>query len=273
MTLLSFGDKLEQGTYAVHSRFSKVTNFISGSSFIFVVNNSIGGGPFNIVVDGEMSLAWQSLEVKDGHCTISGEQFALIPEKQYTSILAKQEFDKTRFLRNLESFENILIKNASAKSLAFLLDRSRRKFFTSSFEKGFVDTFESAASAFEAGDLVTGAGMIKGLGFGLTPSGDDFNCGFLIALDFLQTQNIADNEAVKTGVYEAALGTNLFTNVFLGAAKNGFLFEKFRNVILSLIHSGQNEIAETTGALLAHGETSGADESVGFLSGLKRYLK
>ena len=273
MKLLSFGDKLEQGEYIVHSRFSKVTNFISGSHFVFVVNSSIGGGPFNIVVDGGISENWHSLIVDKDYCLLSGQKIVFDPALRYSSTLVPEQFDKAKFIKNLEYFSSTIKEYSSEKSLAFLLDDRRKINFKSSFERSFVENFESASNEFNSGDPVNAASSIKGLGFGLTPSGDDFNCGFLIALSFLQTQWHADNSVLKTKIYEAAIGNNLFTNVFLEAAKNGFLFENFRNVILSLMHSGQNEIVTATRSLLAHGETSGADESVGFLSGLRRFIK
>jgi len=51
------------------------------------------------------------------------------------------------------------------------------------------------------------------------------------------------------------------------------LFEKFKNLIHSILYSGQNEILENTRTLISFGETSGADQGVGFLFGIKRNLK
>jgi len=95
--------------------------------------------------------------------------------------------------------------------------------------------------------------MIKGLGPGLTPSGDDFNSGLLIALNVVNNINEKPQRFRKTSevcvigqVYEAAKGKNLFTNSFLSCASKGNLFYKFRKLLSALLHSDTNEIINNT---------------------------
>ena len=271
--LLSFGDHLEKGIYNVHSRFEKVINFYSGNAFVFVVNNSIGGGPFNIVVDDVNLKEMEKLNIAEDHFKLNDEKIFFEPSKKYDAEIKVSNFDENKFKLNLSSFENALIENSSDKSLCFLLDERRKRNFKSSFEIEFVKRFDLAAGYFASSNYIEGIKLIKGVGFGLTPSGDDFISGFLIALNCLQKMYPVDYSDLIDHIYEAAKGKNDFTNVFLLAANNGFLFEKFKNLFHSILYSGQNEILEHTRTLISFGETSGADQGVGFLFGIKRNLK
>jgi len=271
--LLSFGDHLEKGIYNVHSRFDKVINFYSGKAFVFIVNNSIGGGPFNIVVDDVDFSELEDLIIAEEYFQLNDEKVFFDNSKKYNSELKVSDFNENKFTSNLVFFEKTLIENSSDKSLTFLLDERRKKNFKSSYEIEFVRRFDLAAEYFISSNFLEGIKLIKGVGFGLTPSGDDFISGFLIALNYLQKFYKVDNSDLIAHVYEAAKGENIFTNVFLLAAKNGSLFEKFKNLIHSILYSGQNEILENTRTLISFGETSGADQGVGFLFGIKRNLK
>ncbi|MCK9424557.1 MAG: DUF2877 domain-containing protein [Ignavibacteriaceae bacterium] len=268
--LLSFGDHLEKGIYKVHSRFSEVVNFCSVSSFIFIVGKSIGSGHFNIVVEGVSFAELEKLVIAEDYFLLNDEKVFFETSKRYDSQINIINFDEKKFWQNLDHFEKALIENSSGKSLTFLLDESRKKNFKSSYEIEFVRRFDSALECFTSSNYLEGVKLIKGVGFGLTPSGDDFIAGFLIALNVIQKLERVDYSNLIVHIYEAAKGNNAFTNAFLLASKNGSLFEKFKNLIHSILFSGQNEILENTRTLISFGETSGADQSVGFLFGIKR---
>jgi hypothetical protein len=268
--LLSFGDHLEKGIYSFHSRFDKVINFYSGNTFVSIVNNSIGGGPFNIVVDDVDFGELANLIIAEDYFLLNDEKVFFETSKKYDSEINITDFDGNKFTSNLVFFEKALIENSSDKSLTFLLDESRKKNFKSSYEIEFVRRFDSTLECFTSSNYLEGVKLIKGVGFGLTPSGDDFISGFLIALNVIQKLEKVDYSNLIAHIYEAAKGNNAFTNAFLLAAKNGSLFDKFKNLIHSILYSGQNEILENTRTLISFGETSGADQSVGFLFGIKR---
>ncbi len=271
--IVSFGDHLEAGVYNVHSRFKEVINFNCGNYFTFIVNSSIGGGPFNIVVDDVNLKELGRLIITEDHVQLNDEKILFKSTRKYNSEIEALNIDENRFKLNLSSFENALNENSPDKSLCFLLDEGRKKNFESSFEIEFVKRFNLAAEYFASSNYVEGTKLIKGVGFGLTPSGDDFISGFLIALNLCQKIYKVDYSFSIDNIYKAAKGNNIFTNVFLHAAKNGLMFEKFKNLLHSILHFGQNEIIEHTRTLISFGETSGADQGVGFLFGIKRNLK
>jgi len=65
------------------------------------------------------------------------------------------------------------------------------------------------------GELLTGVSTLKGCGAGLTPAGDDFIAGLLIALNLLQTIHQANFRDIMDAVHKCATGDNPFSNAFL----------------------------------------------------------
>ena len=114
---------------------------------------------------------------------------------------------------------------------------------------------------------------MRGLGPGLTPSGDDLISGLLIALNMLQALQLGDYLQEIELIHQTAEGNNPFTNAFLQCAAKGQVNEKFKWSIESLLQGGEYEINRNLNLVLNMGETSGADQAVGFLTGLKRFLQ
>jgi hypothetical protein len=270
--LVSYGDQLCSGKYKLHSKFTSAVNFISGDAFVFVVSESVGPGPLNIVVKGIVPMSVNSLEIEDGCIYLNNTKLEFDPCKLYDPLLYLQEFDFNDFILNLGFLENSVKKLSPSHSLAFVLDPLRRSEFTSSFESEYVKRIDLAVQEILSGNILIGVGSIKGLGPGLTPAGDDFNSGLLIALNLVGKICRWDMQKSIKLVWQEAVGSNLFTNAFLLCASRGLLFNKFRNLLNAVLYSDENIIIKNTEAVLSMGETSGADQLVGFLIGMKRFL-
>ncbi|MDI6766905.1 MAG: DUF2877 domain-containing protein [Bacteroidota bacterium] len=271
--IVSHGNQIRRGKYYLHSKFTSAANFCSGDSFVFVVNKEVGSGPLNIVVEGVTVDSVASLEVGNDGFYLNGDKFCFDQLKIYDSKLYVSDFNEEKFKRNLRFFESTLIEFSSPKSLAFLLDESRKKVFTSSFEIQYVKRCENAVQLFLSDDFLWGIKMLGGLGPGLTPSGDDFISGVLIALNLQSMINSSDNSNMIKQIYKTVESGNYFTTAFLRCSANGFLFEKFKQLIDSLLHAGEDEIIQNTRSLFTIGATSGADQAVGFLLGIKRFIQ
>jgi hypothetical protein len=270
--MISYGNQFCSGKYKIHSKFNSAVNFISEDSFVFVVNESVGPGPLNIVIKGIVPMSVNSLEIEDGCIYINDSKLDFEIDKLYDSLLYLQEFDHNNFILNLGFLENSLKRLSPPHSLAFILDHKRRSEFTSSFELEYVKRIDLAVQEILFGNILTGVGLIKGLGPGLTPAGDDFNSGILIALNLIEKICRSDLQPSIKLVFQEAVSSNLFTNAFLLCASRGFLFDKFRELINAVLYSDENCITNKTKSVLSIGETSGADQLVGFLIGMKRFL-
>ena len=270
--LVSYGNQLCNGKYKLHSKFNSAVNFISGDTFVFVVSENVGPGPLNIVIKGIVPMSVNSLEIEDGCLILNGTKLEFDVGKLYDPLIYLLEFDYNNFIRNLGFLENSVIKSSSSHSLVFVLDSVRRSEFTSSFELEYVKRIDLGVQEILFGNILKGVGFIKGLGPGLTPAGDDFNSGILIALNLVEKICRWDMQKSIKLVWQEAVGSNLFTNAFLLCASRGLLFNKFRELINAALYSDQNIILNKTESVLSIGETSGADQLVGFLIGMKRFL-
>src|ERR1035437_775221 len=270
--LISYGNQLSSGKYKMHSKFTSAVNFISGDTFVFVVNESVGPGPLNIVIKGIVPESVNFLEIEDGCLYLNNTKLVFDADKLYDPLIYLLEFNYTNFIRNLGFLEYTVEKLSPPHSLAFVLDPGRRSEFTSSFESEYVKRIDLGVQETLFGNILTGVNIIKGLGPGLTPSGDDFNSGILIALNLIEKICSSNLQQSIKLVYQEAVGSNLFTNAFLLCASRGLLFKKFRELINAVLYSNENIVTKKTESVLSIGETSGADQLVGFLIGMKRFL-
>jgi hypothetical protein len=270
--LISYGNQISSGKYKIHSKFDSAVNFTFGDTFVFVVNEKVGPGPLNIVVKGILPAAVESLYIEDNSLFLNETQLYYDTDKLYDSSVHIDEINYDNIIRNLGFLEKTVEKFSPPHSLAFVLDSQKRSEFTSSFESEYIKRIDSGVKEIMYGNILSGVKNIKGLGPGLTPAGDDFNCGLLTALFLVDKISRTELQKSINLVYQEAVGRNLFTNVFLLCASQGFLFYKFRELVNAVLYSNENTVIEKTISVLSIGQTSGADQTVGFLIGMKRFL-
>lgn len=112
-----------------------------------------------------------------------------------------------------------------------------------------------------------------GLGPGLTPSGDDLLAGMMVACHFgykaLQRDNAALVQHFSPILARAALGTNPLSQEMLHFAARGELTDVAEKVIMSFIGTEGLNPLKCISELLTYGASSGVDQLVGILLGLR----
>ncbi|MGA2962436.1 MAG: DUF2877 domain-containing protein [Candidatus Korobacteraceae bacterium] len=267
MNLLSVGDQVGPGIYAVHSRFKRVVNFSNGRRFVFLAIEDIGAGPLSIVLadaGSQRALARiSSLRVEEHLLQVDEHRFNRDCIERYRSDFTLQDCTADRLSLNLESFRQLLTEASAANSLAFLIAAGRVGNFTSSLDRAFVSRIQRGADQIFGGSLLDGVSMLKGCGAGLTPSGDDFIAGMLIGLHFVQQLRRRELRRVIDAVFRVATGDNIFSNTFLDLAGRGLLFEKMKKLIMALPGGESGAVRAAVLDLFAIGATSGADLATG----------
>ncbi len=142
--LLSVGDRIEEGTYEVHSRFKRAVNFTGGHRLVSVVSESIGAGPVNIVVKGVDLRRIRALRVGQHTISVDGRRFEFGNSEVYDSSVPAAPPATETFRANLEVLGGALVECASPKSLAFLLDGGRLANFRPGFERAVAIHIRSA---------------------------------------------------------------------------------------------------------------------------------
>jgi hypothetical protein len=192
---------------------------------------------------------------------------AVDPEKNYDSAVPAVRLVPARLRGNLEFLKKYGGVSAPEKSMWFLFDASAETRFRSAFELKMLGRMKNAVRLLETGAYAKGARSLRGLGFGLTPSGDDFLCGFMTGLNFMEVNLPADLSEILDAVYDNARTGNLISGTFVFCAYNGRVNEKIRNLLAALAGTGRIKLTAAAKAAFKTGHTSGADFCAGLIFG------
>jgi len=265
MELLSYGDRIPDGRYHVHSRFARAVNFLGDAGLVSLVDASIGAGPLNIAVDRlDPALCSPTLLVDADHFVVGHQALRKNRRRLFCSGMELESRDAERFIDNLNVLGDCIRRAAPSRSLAFLLGSSRPAPVASAYEREFSTTMRDGLCRMMEFRLAEGARTFRGAGFGLTPSGDDFLSGFLLGLNATERLRREDLAEAKTTVFENSIGANPIVNAGLACSREGRVFEPFKDLVSSLARSRDEDVRVSACRVFGEGETSGADAATGF---------
>jgi hypothetical protein len=259
MDLISYGDGIPEGDYRLHSAFSNAINFSKGRLLVSLVPPRTGAGPLNVVLK-QLPAGANRLRSTRSCFYIDENRLRKEPSAAYCSGVPRlTHASPETVLGSTHAFTRLLVRRAPPKSLAFIFDPALEKDFSRVFERHLLARFKKAVSHFRSGDYKRGAGTIRGLGFGLTPSGDDFISGLLAGWHFAQASLRLRTRDRREQVYGSAEGGNLVSNAFIRASYEGRVNAKVRRLMLALAGTDRSELASAAKAALSSGHTSGSD--------------
>lgn len=271
MDLISYGDSIPDGEYRLHSAFANAINFRKGKIIVSLVPPRTGAGPLNLVIK-QLPLGARRLRASRFYFYLDENRIRKAPEALYSSEIPSSSPEPERVRGNVDALAAILVSNAPPKSLAFIFDPALEKGFSRVFDKLMLARFKKAAGFLKAGDYPRGVKIMRGLGFGLTPSGDDFIGGLLAGFNYALLNLRFDTRARIEGIFELAEGNNLISNAFMRAAYEGKINAKVRRLMSALSGGSRKELAAAAAEALDSGHTSGADYCAGLVFALKDVL-
>ncbi|MFO7896447.1 MAG: DUF2877 domain-containing protein [Candidatus Cloacimonadales bacterium] len=268
MDIMNFGTEIAPGKYRLHSRFATVYNYQNAEKIISLVTPQIGFGPNNIVCSKLPAAAPDCVSLAENNLRIGTESFSLPTPCFYH---AKNYSGKPAELRT------ILVKLGqeipfSDHSLGFLLQPHLTKNFTTTFQQAFLHHMQDSIADLTLNSLPQIATEIKGAGFGLTPSGDDFICGALYALHYLSSLFHKDYQSQLQMVYQNALGANLISNTFLYFAYQNKYYRNFYRFLEALASGNPAQMQQRAKQILTTGHSSGSDTLTGFIFTMKEVM-
>lgn len=265
MKILSVGDQLLSGHFNTHSKFKNVINFTDSKEIISLVTSTIGKGPNNIVVSSIIADNTDFINITEDQIQIKKISIDRNQLQKYNSTFVSPLLSDIT-INNLMHCENYFLAVSSEKSLAYLLNNNKIRLIKTSFEKALALKFIEGANYITCNNFIEMLKTIRGLGIGLTPSGDDFICGFFYALHFLNRKHLL------VPSFLAHIKTkNLISNTFMLQAFNGFFYEHLKKFVYSLGQNNNSELEANIRFVLEQGETSGEDMLTGFLYTLKHF--
>lgn len=272
--LSSIGDQIATGDYRRHSCFNRAANFVSGDSLLSCVDDSIGPGPLNMVIEGISLNSIRSVVIDDSEIWIDGETLqARLTNKYCSKLIFEKQVEPEKLRRNIDFFGECLGHQSNPLSLAFLIDSAREQQFHTAFEIELANRFRVAARQFTGPDYIPGVEKLRGMGYGLTPAGDDFIAGGVSALYITQTIFQKDNSDKLSQIYYRARGENMLCNSFLMCCAGGHFPWRMNDLLKAVISGMNDDILSRTKRLLEIGATSGADWGVGYYVTLKSELE
>jgi len=195
------------------------------------------------------------------------------PETLYDSAVPELEVEPEIVSANLAELVAVLAETAPEKSLCFIFAPKREKDFKRVFEKHLLARMKKALAFFRAGNYTRGAKTMRGLGFGLTPSGDDFLSGALAGFNYaLRSLRLNMEERIEK-IYRHAAGNNIISNVSLRASYEGKVNAKILRLMRALSDASKPEIEASARDALTSGHTSGADFCAGLAFAIQDALK
>lgn len=120
-----------------------------------------------------------------------------------------------------------------------------------------------------------GLPSLIGLGQGLTPSGDDFLCGYLALFTYIEKSFLASFptlEEVRLSIQEKLEDTTDISQHFLSYAIGGLFGEATLDLLQALFFKEVPELHLAFTRKAAYGASSGKDEICGMLFGIIEYI-
>ena len=233
--------------------FDNVCNLINERSEILsIVTPKIGNGPFNLVLEKEVLFS--------GYLSRES-QILIFPTQLKLGDLTIQTVSANLW-SPIPDWATLHAKRAEICNQILSLPVT---FLQPSLSTQLLSTF---CTAMIVADLATSLAAVKqlaGLGQGLTPAGDDFIFGALLAAWILHSPEVAKNLAEEITNVAAPLTTSL-SAAWLRSAGRGEAGIRWHVFFESLMSGDPDSIQKTMDNILAIGETSGADALAGFIS-------
>ncbi|OFZ18829.1 MAG: hypothetical protein A2X94_01015 [Bdellovibrionales bacterium GWB1_55_8] len=272
--ILNRGDQLREGKYYLHSSFERALNYSNAGRFISMVTPEVGSGPDSLVWCELPEDALHEIEIGglEGGATPwmswGGNRILLDAVPVFDSALPRfSAGDRGAFGERIQLFEHLLKKHAPERSLVFLLDTEREELFRRGFEEALLQRFRKGAGLLREQRYLECFTELRGLGWGLTPSGDDFIAGVAMALRFHGSSLDLDG-ATLTGILSDEASSSLSTHL-IRRSFQGLICARWKTMIQTLKTGKEVEIERALLRVLDVGATSGADTSTGWLLGLR----
>ena len=255
--------------------FDNASNLLAEDGEVFsLVTPWVGDGPFNIVLDPinfcDHVADDTTVGIEHGRIRIGELEIALTLAQSWEPL-----FDWESFRGRQDSLsicagmlEEVLDETAPVESFVQLI-RPRESSVREIEAKILLSAREPAGILLEgllrADEELCRAGARKlaGLGSGLTPDGDDFMMGCILAL-WARLAGEEVEEAASWVSQEAAPRTTPLAAAWLQAASRGECSVRWHDLLQALLTENEENIRSAGRAVVHQGHTSGASALAGF---------
>ena len=255
--------------------FKDACNLVAEDGEILsLVMPNIGDGPFNIILDplefSDHISAESAVSFDNGQIRIGALEIALTPAQVW-----EPRFDWEPFRGRQDSLSltagalrEVLVEVAPVDSFVQLIRSGESS--VREIETQILLSAQEPARFLVQGLLRgdeelcrTSARKLAGLGAGLTPDGDDFMMGCILALWVYRAGEGVEQVASWVSL-EAGLQTTPLAAAWLWAASRGECSMRWHDLLQAILRENEENIRSAARAIIQQGHTSGASALAGF---------
>lgn len=235
-----------------------------------IVTPEIGDGPFNLVTESSVCFADHissqspvfntAYQLTLGNFVIQTTDAKLWPPRPDWDIL----YDRRNDI--LDQLMSLSMQDYHAHGLEISFGMTEANL------KSQIANFSSTIASADISNAVESTSKLAGLGLGLTPAGDDFILGAVLAARVVHPAGIAGVLAEEVTNAAAPLTTSL-SAAWLRSAGKGEAGVAWRRFLNALLAGDPFQIQKALNRILAIGATSGADALAGFMGVFRSWQK
>jgi hypothetical protein len=265
----------------VHSVFERTVNILIEGELFTLASNQIDNAPATLVIDlpnfNECAIDANTRGfISPGKVEITGKlsiDISLVPT--WECQLINYPVDTAFLIRNCSIAIHEIRSKGNAK---WLLEKESS---TTAFDKEMARMLKERTTkllkGFQTEDTdqtIQYAKQLIGLGQGLTPSGDDFLVGLLLAFSMNKQDEFCQKKWSQVVVKEAENNTNIISCSALKYAAVGQTRETIGLFIKTLAtEENEEQVKKDLTTIMKIGSSSGTEMAWGILSGLTLLLK
>jgi hypothetical protein len=298
---LSAEDRIQiQGKIGlIHSVFQRVINIsVSEKQLISIVDQEVGHGPLNILVNIPTSTNLTTIGIKmgdivtrAGELIILGDNMVVISTEWAKLWEPRLNFQHSlqslkTIMTNIEILKDVVLASDHLNGLGELISFTQFKGFkvtktkklgpVAQFASPHITSLLNAIKSGHSSDIIQIIKNIVGLGPGLTPAADDMLLGLMISMIYISenfTEISFDINKINKDIVSPISGrTTIISEEFLREASIGNVNEPIASLMENLLTSDQKEVVASVKKVLTLGSTSGADTVFGIILGMNLLL-
>ncbi|MBE9478997.1 MAG: DUF2877 domain-containing protein [Chloroflexi bacterium] len=255
--------------------FKDACNLIAGDGEILsLVMPYIGDGPFNIILEplefSDHISVESAVSFDNGQIRIGALEIGLTPTQIWEPRFDWESFRGRQDSLSLSAgaLREVLVEVAPVDSFVQLIHSGENS--VREIEAQILLSAQEPARFLVQGLLIVdektcraSARKLAGLGAGLTPDGDDFMMGCILAT-WAYRAGEGVEQAAKWVSLEADLRTTPLAAAWLRAASRGESSVRWHDLLQAILIENEENIRNKARAIIQQGHTSGASALVGF---------
>ncbi len=264
--------------------FKDACNLVAEDGEILsLVMPTIGDGPFNIILDplefSDHISAESAVSFDNGQIRIAALEIALTPAQVWEPRFDWESFQGRQDSLSLSAgaLGEVLVEAAPVDSFVELIhsgESSAREIEAQMLLSAQEPTRFLVQGLLRVDEELcrTSAGKLAGLGVGLTPDGDDFMMGCVLALWAWWAGEGAE-QAANWVLLEAGSRTTPLAAAWLRAASRGECSVRWHDLLQAMLMGNEENMRSAARAIIQQGHTSGASALTGFTAVLMGEVK